>query len=416
MRKTISLIYPVIPGLTRNLLVIFFIFLISVIYNLKSIYAIDCEVDPPKGNPDELAAYMKCIEPKISALQSQGKTLQSTIKLLDSQIRLTLAQISSTNAQIVQLQKDIATLSQVVEGLNQELNTLTSVFVARVRENYKDRHSDKSLTFLTAANLSTLQSQIRYLTLTQKRDQIILHELERSRLDYDQQKTTKQQKQAEVEALKLNLEKQQKQLVSQQGAKKQLLAETKNSEARYQMLLEKAVAELEAIEDIIAGKGVETEVKDISAGEIIARVEPYRSDGDYCNSSGPHLHFTVAQDGTALNPFSKLKQIDHVDNSGGDEFNPSGSWDWPLNPTISFNQGFGSTYAIRTYNLWYKKHNGIDVKGSSDQIKAVQAGKLYQGSYAGHTWKTNKPCSLKYVRVHHKDENLDTFYLHVNYF
>ena len=76
------------------------------------------------------------------------------------------------------------------------------------------------------------------------------------------------------------------------------------------------------------------------------------------------------------------------------------------------NQGFGLTWAVK--NTWvssiYNFHNGIDIQGSSLDVRAVQAGKLYRGSYSGRN-----SCSLKYVRLHHND-GLDTYYLHVNYF
>ena len=140
--------------------------------------------------------------------------------------------------------------------------------------------------------------------------------------------------------------------------------------------------------------------------------------GSFCNSSGSHLHFTVAQKGIALNPFNYLKGIDHDNCSGsgkcseGDPFNPSGNWEWPLSPKIRMNQGFGSTWAVR--NTWvgqiYSLHNGIDIIGSSSTVKAVTDGTLFRGSYGG-----SGGCRLRYVRVEHKDSDLETYYLHVNY-
>jgi murein DD-endopeptidase MepM/ murein hydrolase activator NlpD len=58
----------------------------------------------------------------------------------------------------------------------------------------------------------------------------------------------------------------------------------------------------------------------------------------------------------------------------------------------------------------YGFHNGIDIIGPSPEIKAVRAGTLFRGSYVG-----SAGCSLRYVRVDHDENDLDTFYLHVNY-
>ena len=124
--------------------------------------------------------------------------------------------------------------------------------------------------------------------------------------------------------------------------------------------------------------------------------------------SGSHLHFTVSIDGNAQNPFNYLKSVDHVSNTD-DPFTPSGSWDWPLDGPIQFNQGYGVTWYVRTYSP-YPFHNGIDIDGSSILVKAVKSGTLFQGHYSG-----NGGCSLQYVRVHHSDEDVDTFYLHVYY-
>ena len=40
-------------------------------------------------------------------------------------------------------------------------------------------------------------------------------------------------------------------------------------------------------------------------------------------------------------PTNYLKGVDHSNDSGGDPFNPSGGWDWPIDGPIQFNQGYG---------------------------------------------------------------------------
>jgi len=169
-----------------------------------------------------------------------------------------------------------------------------------------------------------------------------------------------------------------------------------------------ATAELNAINDIIAGKGSEIEVGYISESQRIASI----IQGESCNSNGTHLHFIVSENGIAHNPFNYLSSINYENSSGGDSFNPSGSWSWPISSRIQYNQGFGHTWAIK--NTWvgriYSFHNGIDINSSSSEIRAVKSGTLYRGSYRGQNG-----CNLRYVRVAHSDSGLDTFYLHVNY-
>ena len=177
------------------------------------------------------------------------------------------------------------------------------------------------------------------------------------------------------------------------------------------------MSELEAIQAIIAGKGTEELVRHVSEGEKIASVIA----GASCNSSGTHLHFIVADNRVVQNPFSFLRGGINYENcsgsscgsSDGDPFIPSGSWNWPINETIKFFQGYGSTWAIR--NSWvgriYSFHNGIDIQSlSSSDVKAVKSGDLYRGSYTGYNG-----CRLRYVRVDHDDSGIDSFYLHINY-
>lgn len=194
------------------------------------------------------------------------------------------------------------------------------------------------------------------------------------------------------------------------------MAITKNDEKKYQNLLAQAKSEMEAIQAIIAGRGKETHVGHVDEGQKIATI----IDGPSCNSSGSHTHFIVGQSGKTLNPFNYLKPgIDYENCSGsscgssdGDSFNPTGSWNWPIQPKIHFAQGYGVTWAVR--NTWagrvYNFHNGIDINSDSAAIFAVQSGELYRGSYSG----TNG-CQLRYVRVNHDNSDLETYFLHVNF-
>ncbi len=227
--------------------------------------------------------------------------------------------------------------------------------------------------------------------------------------NYKGQKKDQEDLQNELETQKENLD-------LQKYAKARLLEETKNDEKRYQSLLAAAKAEFEAIQAITAGKGVEEEVGHVSEGERIASI----IQGSSCNSSGSHLHFIVREGSTALNPFAYLNSSVSYENCSGtscgsgdgDPFNPSGSWNWPIDSPIKFSQGFGSTWSIR--NSWvgriYSFHNGIDINSGNLTVYAVKSGTLYRGSYGG-----SGGCRLRYVRVDHDDSNLDTLYLHINY-
>ncbi len=372
------------------------------------VFAIECDGLPP-SDASQLIDFIKKCNEKINESKGQQQTLNSAIIVINSKINLAQGQINQTQAQIDGLEKEIGLLSTILQDLNKSLDELSVTYAARVKESYKQRDLTPLRLFFSSDSFGQLVTKLKYFNSIKTRDRLVLQELEKARLDYDQQKLTKEKKQQEVEGLKTKLIGQKIALGGQKVQKQDLLNITKNDEKKFQSLLASARAELEAIEAIIAGKGQEEEVKDVNQGDVIAHVII----GSSCNSSGTHLHFMVSDNSLVGNPFGYLKSVDYYNNSGGDPFNPSGSWDWPLSPTINFYQGYGHTWAIQ--NTWvggiYSFHNGIDISSSSTDVKAVKSGRLYRGSYIG-----SGGCALKYVRVDHADFDIDTFYLHVNYF
>jgi hypothetical protein len=279
---------------------------------------------------------------------------------------------------------------------------LTAAFTSRAVKTYKLSRLGEDFTFMLAAEeLNNAVSSYNYLKRIQEADRDLLNRLETAQTAYIAEKD-------QQEILQRRLEEQRVVLGSQKTAKARLLEDTRNDERRYQQLLAQARAEYEAIQAIIAGRGVESKVGNVSQGERIASI----IQGPSCNSSGTHLHFTISQQGTTVNPFNYLKPVEHNNVTGGDPFNPSGSWEWPIAPPIRFTQGYGETWAVR--NTWvgnvYRFHNGIDINSSNPEVRAVQSGILFRGSYGGAGG-----CRLRYVRVEHEGSNLNTFYLHVNY-
>lgn len=340
-------------------------------------------------------AYQSCLSSQVNKLGAQAKTLSNQIAQFDAQIRLTSLKIAETEEKIL-------LLGGRIDQLEASISDLSTAFSSRAVETYKMTRSGLPFFLLISSNdLSEAVTRYNYLQRIQEADQTLLGRLQTAQTEYKGEKSNQEDLQKELERQKTTLS-------SQKAAKANLLAVTRNDEKTYQSLLAKARAEYAAIVAITAGKGVETEVGHVNEGQRIASV----IQGSSCNSSGTHLHFIVRKPGGITdNPFNYLKGgISYNNISGGDPFNPSGGWEWPINPTINYSQGYGSTWAIR--NTWvgsiYSFHNGIDINGSSSEIKAVKGGKLYRGSY-------NVGCLLRYVRVDHDDSDIDTLYLHVDY-
>jgi peptidoglycan hydrolase CwlO-like protein len=377
----------------------------------------DCEqYQCDKDNQDEdgylqcISDKSQCLKDKIAETQTQAITLNNTISILNGQIQVQELQISQTLAEISQLERQIEELTVRISGLEISLDRLSTLLVERVNKNYK-RHSAMPLSLLLISDsLGDFLSQYKYLQLTQRHLGEVMAKAEEQRLDYDQQKALKEDKQDEVEQKRLALQSQQNQLTGQRADHQILLSQTKSNEARYQAELAKTLAELEAIQSIIAGRGDETEVGPVSEGDKIATIIAGASP---C-STGSHLHFEVVKDNAHRDPAGYLKSIDAVWNNDPDgAFGLSGGWDWPVNNPAKINQGYGMTYYARVRRAYGgAPHTGIDMfsKSAGDfGVKSVKEGTLSRGSIA---------CGgglLKYVKVEHKDDGIDTYYLHVNY-
>lgn len=351
-----------------------------------------------------LSSQIQQYQEEIKKLQSQASTLSNQIAQYDAQIKLTSLKILDTESKIELLGGRIGLIETSLESLQE-------AFTNRVERTYKMTRLGEPFTMLLASeNLNGAVSSFHYLKKIQEADQDLLKRLSVAKDTYNKQKQEQEDLQGELEGQK-------KALNGQKVAKNNLLTVTKNDEKKYQSLLASVQAEFSAIQAIIAGRGQETEVRHVGEGEKIASI----IQGPSCNSSGAHLHFIVREGSGTQNPFNYLRSGVTFENCSGsscgsgdgDSFNPGGNWNWPINETIHYSQGYGSTWAVR--NSWvgriYQFHNGIDIgSNASPNVKAVQAGILYHGSYSG-----SGGCRLRYVRVDHDNSNLETFYLHINY-
>lgn len=381
----------------------FLLVFVAVVFRLLIITPYGVNAQTQEEKLKRITNEIETYEKEIEKLKNQASTLSNQIAQYNAQIRL-------TTAKIVQTEEKILLLGGRINQLEDSLESLGNAFSSRVEQTYKmARLNDPTLLLVLSPDLSRAVSSFYYLKRIQEADRSLLVRLEDAQLTYKTEKV-------DQEVLQSDLEEQKAVLGVQKSAKANLLEVTKNDEKKYQSLLAKARVEFEAIQAIIAGKGEEEEVGKVGQGQRIASI----TQGASCNSSGGHVHFIVKSGENTQNPFNYLKGgVDYKNCSGsscgsgdGDGFIPSGSWEWPISPKINFTQGYGSTWA--TKNTWvgkiYKFHNGIDIDSESSEVRAVQAGTLYRGSYGG-----SGGCRLRYVRVDHDGSDLETFYLHINY-
>jgi len=348
---------------------------------------------------NKIAEYEK----KLTEVRAQKNTLAAQIDYMDTQMYIAQLRMDETEQKIKNSEKEINVLGVRIVSLDTSLDKLSKQLLERIVAGYKNRDVTLVDILLDSNNTSKLVNRLKYYDLARSRNQKSLLQVQEAKSNFVEQKDLREKKVEQLDELQTILQQQKVALDQQKDQKQKILADTQNSESVYQSLLQQAKAEYAAIQQITSGGGTETEMRSVAKGETIASVIPGKS----CNSNGSHLHFIVKEGASVVNPFSKLRPVDYVNDSNGDAFDPSGSWDWPLPPSIVMHQGYGNTWFVRTYG-WYPAHNGIDITGSSKSVSAVSDGILFKGNYSGFNG-----CALSYVRLQHKDSNISTLYLHV---
>lgn len=383
-------------------------------YFSTPVAAQDCEkISCNKDNENEyltcISEKRSCLEKKITEVQSQKITLTSTLNLLNSKIVVQELQINQIQAEINKLEREIDSLSERITGLNVSLDRMSTMLVERVREQYKQSRVSPFTLLVAADSFDEFQSRMEYLAQASGQTATGMQRAELARIVYDQERDLKETKQTQVEQKRLSLQKEQNVLTSQRKEQQFLLTETNNNEQKYQAELAKTLAELNAIQSIIAGKGTESKVGDVKQGDKIASVIV----GASTCSNGTHLHLEVVKDGVNRDPAAYLKPISITwSNQPDGSFGFGGDWDWPLNDAARITQGYGMTYYARVRRAYGgNPHTGIDMvsKSGDTTVRAVKEGIAYRGSIKCGSGQ------LRYVKVEHKDDGYSTYYLHVNY-
>ena len=407
-----------------KLLLILFTFITSVvIFSSISMANDDCDSNDLKCLQDlanKLTKKIDQLNGRESSLSNEIEYINAQISLIEVQIRNSTAKINKTENDIRNLSSDIDDLSQRIDKLEVSIGHQLNVLALRMRERYKNREASVVM-LLGTDSLGKIIQKSEYLLVMERHDNELVKQMRKTKDDFNNQKRLFEEKKSEQVRLKAQLVSEKAELDAQKGSlldkqeeRKRLLEITQNDEAKYKELLDQTRAEIEAINAVLGGKGIEGIGAVVKAGQRIATV----ISGYSCNSGGTHLHFAVRKNGSSQNPFGYLKKIDNYTNcsgtscsSRGDSFNPSGDWNWPLSGKITLSQGYGSTWAVR--NTWvgrmYSFHDGIDLQSQSLGVYAVAKGTYYKGYYIG-----SGGCRLQYVRLDHKN-GIQTYYLHVSY-
>lgn len=378
--------------------IVFFIFLFCFLFSLGYSYA-----QTPTSQPDpNIVKKIKEYEAKLTELGQQKNTLASQIQTMDTQIYLTGLKIKDSEHQITETEKEIETLTSHIDSLDGSLTKISKLLIKQIAIGYKKRSVSFLNILLDSENAGELINTIKYQKTVQNTNQTMLLQVQDAKSNYEEQKTFRETKKKKLDLLIATLARQKTELISQQNQKQKILTDTRNDEARYQLLLAQAHAEHNAVQNaLITG----SKVGPVKKGDPIALVG--NTGYPYC-STGAHLHFEIRVNNSWVNPLGYLSSHSVIDDqNGGNATIGNGSWDWPIQDPIALTQYYGNTPWSWRYSYSGGIHTGIDlVSNGSQVIRAPADGTLYSSAQACGSATIN----IKYIE---HESGVVSFYLHV---
>lgn len=264
--------------MTKKIVVIFssfFLFFLFIYFRSSYIFALECNQDTiqKQHNENEWNEIYTACKAQETQNNSQIYDTQAQLRLINVRYDLSVVQMKQTEQKIESTEKEIEIISRRIDGLDNALDYLSKLLLNKVVAGYKNKSISVFDMLLDSQSANDLISRMKYMKTAQQNNQKLLVQVQETKLNFEEQKTLRDQKKAELDDLKSTLAKQQVDLENQRKKKDEDIAILTRNLAETQRILNIARQQLASFKSFVQTSGASSIISANSFGN--------GSDGSY---------------------------------------------------------------------------------------------------------------------------------------